>query len=85
MTVAEHALIGCKEIAEYLCLSKSVVYGKYIPKMKEYGIIFYRRIGEIPHRREVIFTFPSLVQRFLIETQRKPYSKSKVLRAKSWE
>ncbi len=79
MVVPEHALIGVKEIAEYLCLSIDCVYNNYIPKMKEHGIIFKRLEGRIPHRRQVLFTYPSLVQEFLMNAQKSERSHSKRL------
>jgi len=80
MVVPEHALVGIKEIAEYLCLSPSTIAGNYIPRLKEAGIIFYRRQGKIPHRQHVIYTFPSLIQKWLINTQKALPSKSKTLK-----
>lgn len=79
MVVPEHALIGVKEIAEYLCLSIDCVYNNYIPKMKEYGIIFKRLEGKIPHRRQILFTYPSLIQKFLMNEKKSERSKSKSL------
>ncbi len=65
MVVPEHALEGTKEIAEYLCLSPGTVQVNYIPRMKKAGIIFYRYRGETPHRQLKLYTFPSLVIKFL--------------------
>lgn len=71
MVVPEHALEGTKEIAEYLGLSPGTVQQSYLPKMREAGIIFTRLRGKIPHRARHIYTFPSLVQKFLQMTQKK--------------
>jgi predicted transcriptional regulator len=65
MVVPEHALEGTKEIAEYLCLSPSTVACHYLPRMKKAGIIFSRLRGQIPHRQKKIYTFPSLILKFL--------------------
>ncbi len=66
MVVSEHALEGTKEIAEYLGLSPGTVQVNYIPRMKKSGIIFYRLRGKIPHRQKKLYTFPSLIQQWLI-------------------
>ena len=71
MVVPEHALEGTKEIAEYLGLSPGTVQSRYIPKMKEAGIILTRLRGVIPHRQFHIYTFPSMIQRFLIKEEKK--------------
>ena len=75
MVVTEHALEGTKEIAEYLGLSPGTVGSTYIPKMRKAGIIFSRLRGQIPHRQKKIYTFPSMIQRFLIKEQKKKLSK----------
>ncbi len=66
MVVPEHALEGAKEIAEYLGLSLGTVRVSYLPRMRKYGIIFERLRGRIPNRSKQIYTFPSLVQQFLL-------------------
>ncbi len=71
IVVAEHALEGTKEIAEYLGLSPGTVQQSYLPQMRKAGIIFTRLRGVIPHRSRKIYTFPSLIQKFLQETQKK--------------
>lgn len=73
MVVPEHALEGTKEIAEYLGLSPAHVQSEIIPKMRQAGIIFSRLRGRIPHRSKRIYTFPSLIQKFLIQTQKNKY------------
>ena len=67
MVVPEHALEGVKEIAEYLGLSPGTVQCRYIPRMKKAGIIFYRLRGMIPHRQKKLYTFPSLIQKWLMK------------------
>lgn len=70
MVVPEHALEGTKEIAEYLGLSPGHVSINYIPKMKQAGIIFTRLRGKIPHRGKRLYTFPSLIQKWLMNVQK---------------
>lgn len=70
MVVPEHALCGTKEIAEYLGVSTGTAKGSYIPRMRRAGIIFDRLRGRIPHRQRQIYTFPSLIQTFLIEEKK---------------
>jgi len=72
MVVPEHALEGTKEIAEYLGLSPGVVKTSYLPKMRKAGIIFNRLRGIIPHRQRQIYTFPSLIQEWLMNQKKAP-------------
>lgn len=65
MTVPEQALVGAKEIAEFLQIPLATVSIKYIPKFKQAGIIFKKKIGIIPNRRVRLYTFPSLIIRYL--------------------
>ena len=76
MVVTEHALEGTKEIAEYLGLSPGTVSSLYIPKLKAAGIIFTRMRGITPHRQFHIYTFPSLIQRFLQKEEKKKITKT---------
>ncbi len=77
MVVPEHALEGTKEIDEYLGLSPGTVQVNYIPKMKAAGIILTRLRGMKPHRRFHIYTFPSMIQRFLIKEEKNKLLKHK--------
>jgi len=78
MVVTEHALEGTKEIAEYLGLSPGTVQNNYVPKMKKAGIIFTRLRGTPPLRRKQIYTFPSLVQQYLMAEIEKKHNPNDV-------
>lgn len=72
MVVPEHALQGRKEIAEYLQWSIYLV-DKHMPDFKRAGIMFKTLKGKIPNRHNVIWTFPSLLQQWLIDNQKIQY------------
>jgi predicted transcriptional regulator len=71
MAVPERALIGWKEIAEYLRVSEkqaqSILHG-----MMDLGLIYHRVIRIPGHgykRHRIVFTFPSVVQRYLTQKE----------------
>ena len=74
MVVPEHAIVGRKEIAEYLQWSIYLV-DKHMPSFKKSGIMFKVLKGKIPNRHNVIYTFPSLLIQWLIDNQKIQYSK----------
>jgi hypothetical protein len=61
----EQALIGWAEIARYLGWTKSKTLSRR-KELREYGIIFHTLVGKPPNRRRRVFTFPSLLLRWLI-------------------
>ena len=65
MTNQEAALITWEAIAKYLGWSLSKVK-KRGPELKAAGVVWVTWRGRPPHRSRVAFTFPSLLQRWLI-------------------
>jgi len=65
MSVEEQALIGWREIARFLRWTESKVLSRR-KELRDYGILFHTYVGKPPNRRKVVFTFPSLIQRWLI-------------------
>jgi hypothetical protein len=61
----ERALIGIKEIAKYLRWSESKVQA-HSKRMKESGVIIRQCFGRPPHRSVRLYTFPSILQRYLM-------------------
>jgi hypothetical protein len=61
----ETALVGWAEIARYLGWTKSKTLSRR-QELKKYGIIFHTLVGKPPNRRKRVFTFPSLLLRWLM-------------------
>ena len=61
----ERALIGSKEIAEYLRWKPSRVV-KHSKEMQKAGVVIMQVLGRGSQRKRRMYTFPSLLQRFLI-------------------
>jgi len=62
----ERALIGAKEICRYLRWSMPKFKSK-VKEMKEHGVLIRQYFGKPPNRSVKLYTFPSLLQRYLIE------------------
>ncbi len=58
----ETALIGWTEICHYLRRNLAACKRK---ELKDAGIIFYRKIGFPPDQQRWVYTFPSLIHKFL--------------------
>lgn len=65
----ERALVGGKEISEYLRWSLSKLKSRS-KEMKEAGVLFIELYGIPTKRQRQYYTFPSLLQRYLIEKNR---------------
>lgn len=61
----ERALIGAKEIAEYLNWSIAKLKN-HLPEMMKAKIVFKEWFGRPPHRQHNLYTFPTLLQRWII-------------------
>jgi hypothetical protein len=62
----ERALIGAKEICKYLRWSKWKLY-KHMPNMLQSRAVLKQTFGKPPNRHVNLYTFPSLLQRYLID------------------
>lgn len=61
----ERALIGAKEICEYLRWSMPK-FRNHVPSMKAAGVLIRQTFGKPPNRTHQLYTFPSILQRYLI-------------------
>jgi len=65
----ERALIGAKEIADYLRWSIHKLRYQ-LPQMIESRAVLKEWFGKPPNRHNRLYTFPSLLQRYLIDKKR---------------
>jgi hypothetical protein len=60
------------KIADYIGVHRATLYRSYLPDMRKSGIIFKRfRRARNGGKERIIFTFGSMIQRFLIMREEK--------------
>lgn len=62
----ERALIGADEIANYLRWTKAKL-NNHLPDMLKAHAVLKEWFGRPPHRQRNLYTFPSLLQRYLVD------------------
>jgi len=62
----ERALIGAKEISEYLRWSIGKLNNQ-LPDMLKAHAVLKEWFGKPPNRQHNLYTFPSLLQRYLVD------------------
>lgn len=68
----EERLETADRIAKYIGVHRTTLYRGYLPDMREAGIIFTKiRRAKNGGKERIIFTFPSMIQRFLVLREKK--------------
>lgn len=58
----ESPIVGLKAVAAYLCLGIEAVK-KHSKDWQGQGLLISRLVGKPPHRRRIIISYPSLLQK----------------------